>query len=654
MNETIQQPCHIFMLRLISLLLILLPPVFASAAPSKPSLANVNSAFVFIDRGNIEGALAAAKATDNALLIKYVTWLYLRDPDTDPSFELLSAFIEKNPDWPDRDRLIRRAEGMLLAKSPSADDLKAWFAKYPPQTRKGKMSAAISSGSDRSELIRTIWIEGDFGESEQSRLLREYNDTLRDEDHIKRASRLVWDEQYGAVKRMLPLLPAGARAMINARMALKQNAKNATKLVDAVPSSQAHDPGLLYDRLRWRDARDQDDGVREILLMAPNDVPYPEKWWRYRSKFIREAVEDKNYKLARRLLKNHGQIEGPERVDALFLSGWIALEFEKNPREAYKEFYALYDETKYPHSRARAAYWAGRAAEKNGNKDIESGWFKKGAEYPTTYYGQLCLYELGETGPLSLPSTSKPSSSEKASYMRGEIPQIVKLLASVGEEDRALRFITTLADKATSTQQAALVAELGRDIGRPDYSVKAAKKALQNSILLVDYAYPVVKPSFGTELEKAVILALTRQESEFNPRAQSPSNALGYMQLLPSTAKEVAKKAGIPYSRGRLFEPQYNMELGSNYFERLLSKFDGSYILAAAGYNAGPGRVNQWLDRFGSPGREYRDAINWIEMIPFDETRNYVQRVLENTQVYRHLLASGKKPKLEIASDLVR
>ena len=654
MNLTTQQNClNTYMIRALFFVLITLLPLSTSAGIGEKS--SISAAFVFLDRNNIEGALAHAKASGSTVFAKYIWWLYLRDSSTNPSFSELSSFIEKNPDWPDRERLIRRSEAALLASAPSTDALKAWFAKYPAKTKKGKLSSGAVNGSDKADLIRTIWIEGDFGESEETRLLREYNDTLRSEDHIRRASRLVWDEEYKAAKRMMNILPAAARQMITARIALKTSAKNAPKEVEKVSSGLQRDAGLLYDRIRWKDKRDQDEGIKDILLIAPSDIPYPEKWWKYRSKIIREAIEDKNYKLARRLLKNHGQVDGPELIDALFLSGWLALEFEKNARDAYKEFYALYDETKYPHSRARAAYWAGRAAEKNGNKDISHGWFKKGADFPTTYYGQLCLFELGETGSLSLPTSSKPSTSDKASFMRGEIPQLVKLLASVGEDDRALKFIQTLADRADSKSEAALVAELGRDINRPDFSVKAAKKALQNGMLLVDYAYPVVKPNFDSPLEKAVILALTRQESEFNPRAVSPANAMGYMQLLPSTAKEVAKKAGIAYSRNRLFEPQYNMQLGSRYFDRLVNGFDGSYILASVGYNAGPGRARQWTNRFGSPGSNYRQAINWIEMIPFDETRNYVQRVLENTQVYRHLLAAdGKKPKLQIAQDLVR
>jgi soluble lytic murein transglycosylase len=636
-------------MRVALLPLILL--VFLTSYPANSQTTNLtHSVFTFLDRDNVTDAYNIAKRSGNSVLVKYIYWLYLKDSSTSPSFKEISEFIDKNSHWPDMDRLVLRAEVALLSENPSEDTINQWFAKYPPKTKNGKLFKASHDGSSASSVVRYTWVEGDFSESQENAFFKKYASALRSEDHIERAARLVWDEKYTAAKRMFDLIPASYRQLITARIALKMRARNAAAEASKVQSGLQSDTGLLYDRMVWRHRNDQDDGVRQILLQAPSDVPYPKLWWKLRERHIRESVEEGNYKLARKLLKNHGQTDGPELIDALFLSGWLHLEFEKDADSAYKEFYALYDEAKFPHSKSRAAYWAGRAAEKNGNQDIASGWYRKAGEHPTTYYGQLGLHEMG-TNRLSLPSGSKPSSSEINAYRSKELPQLILLLARVGEEERALRFITHLADRAESKSDAALVAQLGKDIGRPDYSVKAAKNALRKGYILTDYAYPKLTISFAPAIEKAVMFALTRQESEFNPRAQSPANAIGMMQLLPSTAKEVARKAKIPYSRNRLYEPQFNMRLGTLYFDRLLKAYDGSYILAAAGYNAGPGRVRQWVKQYGSPGSDYRKAINWIEMIPFEETRNYVQRILENTQVYRHILDEGK---LQIAKDLTR
>ncbi len=621
----------------------LIPPVHAQSGSAGTVLS-------LLERGNIADAHALAKRTGDSVLATYVTWLYLRDSNTSPSIEEFETFLRNHSDWPDRNRLILRAEVALLASSADESTIRNWFAKYPPKSENAKLFKADLSGNKTDDLIRHTWIEGDFSESQEQAFLSRYASVLREQDQRQRAARLVWDEEYGAARRMLDRLPDSYAQVIRTRMALKQRSRNATTEVAKLVANLQNDEGLLFDRMVWRHRTGQDDGVQQILLQAPDDVPYAKEWWKYRERHVREAIDVGNIKLARRLLRNHGQTEGAELIDALFLSGWLHLEFEKQPQKAYTEFHALYDEAKFPHSRARAAYWAGRAAEKNGNKDIARGWYQKGGEHPTTYYGQLSLHELG-VKTLSLPDGSKPSASEISSFYKQDMPRLVKLLVSVGEPDRALRFINHMAETSDSKTRSALVAQLGKDVGRMDFSVKASKRALQRGYILTDYAYPRMKLSFTPVIDRAVMFALTRQESEFNPRAVSPANAIGMMQLLPSTAKEVARKAGIGYSRSRLYEPEYNMRLGSLYFNRLLNAYDGSYILASVGYNAGPGRVRKWLGEYGSPGSDYRKAINWIEMIPFEETRNYVQRILENTQVYRHLLDNGK---LEIAKDLTR
>ena len=577
------------------------------------------------------------------MLYKFIYWTYIKNGATDIGFHAITDFVDKNPDWPDREILLQRAEIALLVDGATETDAAAWHKRYHERPARSL-----------KELVRATWIKGDFDVVSQRILRTRYKDILRVDDDIARADRLLWEKKYTAIARMIDMLPASHRQMAETRIALQKDARNANALLSKVNSSLQNTPGLVFDRLSWRQRNGQKDGARALMLSVPAEVPYPEKWWPLRGRYIREAIDDGDYKTARKLLDKHGQVEGSQLAEALWLSGWLHLEFENKPREAYKEFFALFDKSKFPHSRARAAYWAGRAAEVNGNKDIAKTWYKEAQKYPVTFYGQVAMYELDKKAELRLPGAPSIPASTKAAFNKKELVQLVKLLARMNEHDRALRFVTHLADSAKTREEAVLVSALGKEIGRPDYGVKAGKKALQNDVLVASSAFPITKIKFSTPLEKPIILALTRQESEFNPRAVSPSNAMGMMQLLPSTAKEVAKRAGIPYSKSRLFEEQYNMELGSLYYSRLLSRYDGSYILAAAGYNAGPGNANNWLNRNGSPSGDYRKAITWIEMIPFEETRNYVQRVMENAQVYRHLLAGSKPVRLQIAEDLER
>jgi len=394
--------------------------------------------------------------------------------------------------------------------------------------------------------------------------------------------------------------------------------------------------------------------VREMLLIAPEKPPYPEKWWKYREAQARLAIDERNYSLAKKLLANHGQTEGSGLADALWIQGWLKTEFMGQPSDGMDFFEDMYNKVKFPVSKARAAYWAGRAAEKSGDKKEAEDWYKKAASYPTTFYGQLGSLEYYGNTPLSIPSSPSVSSEDRGNFERDDYVKAIKATIDVGNYDLARRLITLAVENSEDPSEAALVTELGAKSGKSSLSVRAAKKALQQNIVLVDGGYPTMKTPSGTGLERALTLAITRQESEFDPNAKSPSNALGMMQLLPRTAKEVAKKNGLSFSASRLSDPTYNMTLGSHDLARLIDSYDGSYIMGIAAYNAGPGNVRNWVKRFGTPGNDVDGAINWIEKIPFYETRNYVQRVIENLQVYRSIDAEDKENRLQIAEDLKR
>jgi len=626
---------------------------------SSEALEHARSAFLFIKRGDWDNANEHAKASDDAVLEKLVAWQYALQGDS-ASFDDITSFMTDNPDWPDQKKLRIRAELSLKDGKTSDKDIIAWFGDDPPITGVGKIALAEalmrSKAANRDKidsLIREAWKGGDFDEPQEKEILEKYGNVLRHEDDIGRIDRLLWEEKISVARRMLKRVPDAYQKLYKARMALIEDKKISLLAVLQVPKALKTDPGLMYDRMRYRARRGDDKGVREILLAAPMHVPYPEKWWKQREVQIREAISEKNYAMASKLLANHGQIENGELADAIWLEGWLKCEFTQQPKEAYQLFYRMTGVVKYPVSKARAGYWAARAAEKSGDSETAAKWYAAASAYPTTFYGQLAALHRDKELSLQLPQPPAISAEDKDAFEKNELAQAIALCIELNEIDLAKHLAAHLVENAPNDGIAALVAELGMRKGMPYLSVRGAKKALQNNVVLIKAGYPL--PRVGDlSVEKPLALAITRQESEFDPHAQSPSGAIGMMQLLPSTAKETAKKKYVSYSEARLYEPEYNMTLGSLYLERLVSNYDGSYIMAIAAYNGGPGNVRKWADAFGTPGNNVDNAVNWIEKIPFHETRNYVQRVMENLEIYRCLEAEDEAPKLEIGKDLVR
>ncbi len=634
-------------------LILLSNTAFADSA----SDLHTQAAFTFAGRKMWNEAISEEQAAHNAILVKYFTWEYLRDPESDASFNDITQFIEQNPDWPDKAGLEKRAEVALMADNPSDEVLAEWFSKHPPQTNLVKIKITKNS-EELKNLIRIAWVNDNYDKATEEKLLDKYHSVLRTEDHINRIDRLLWEGKEEEVKRLLKFVPADYQHLFQARLSLADEKTRAVIDVLRVPKNLKSNPGLIYERLKWRLRNDDKDGVRELLLSSPSVLPYPEKWWPIRDKQIREAIGEGDINLAEKLLERHGQKpESSSYKEVLWLKGWIELEFKNQPTKAYEIFTKLFDENETPGGKARAAYWAGRAAEKMA-KTNPGHWFGEAAHYSTTFYGQLAAWELekndGTKASYTIHSTTNPSSDEKEDFKKHELVQLIYALAKAHQSDLAGRFINYIVQNAKSNDEILLATELGRDINRIDFGVRAAKKALQSDVVSLENGWPVITVAGNMPLEKPLILGLVRQESEFYSDAISTSGAIGLMQLLPGTAKETARKAGLSYSNESLFDPNYNMIIGSQYLNKLVDKFSGSYVLAIASYNAGPGRVQQWVGNFGRPSSDVRETIDWIEKIPTFETRNYVQHVLENIQVYRFLIANKNSIKLMISDDLVR
>lgn len=612
---------------------------------------HADSAFMFAKKENWNDAFLHAKESGDPLVGRIVTWMHCRSPNSAATFEEIHTFLKKNEDWPDVKSIRIRAEQALLREQIDATTARAFLTAYPPQSGAGKIALAEASGGNPA-LIREGWRDGDFDENTETRLLETYGTLLKAQDHAARASRLLWEDKSTAASRILPLLSADDRILMQTRLALMRGENRAQALVVEVPPAKMHDSGLIYERLRLYNKKEMAQAAENMLLSAPGEVPFPEKWWPIREKYVRSALEMEDYPRALKLLNNHGQKDGKTLMEALWLKGWIEIKFLKDPQSAYKDFYTMFQQAQTPISKARAAYWAGRAADRNGNPEIGQNWLVQAKAFPTAFYGQLAAQKLNPKAPLALAPSATLSEEDRRAYARKELPRAIILLLDADEKELAYKFTLHLVDTAKTSKEAALAADLGIGAGHREDGVKAAKRAQQKQFTLVKAGYPLIKLPGGIGIEKALALSITRQESEFDSKAVSPSNAQGLMQLLPGTAKETARKLGMAYGDGRLFEPEYNLTLGSAYLDKLIGQFDGSYVKAIAAYNAGPGRVRQWEGVLGEPAGDADKAVDWIEGIPYSETRNYVQRVLENLQVYRHLL--GKSEPLKLAEDLKR
>jgi len=644
--------------RAIILLLIILNGAFFAPAFAENTVdMHKRSAFLFAKRKNWNDAILHAKAAHSDILVKYFTWESLKDPQSEASFDSITKFIEENPGWPDKIALEKRAEVALMADNPSDEVLAEWFKKHPPQTHLVKLKMA-KDDEELHAMIRSAWVTDSYDEKTEKKLLAKYHSVLRSVDHIHRIDRLIWEGNDDEAKRLLKFVSKDYQNLFQARLALANDKLFAPMSLRKVPPSLKGDAGLLYERIKWHVRHNDRDGVRGLLMTVPGEVPYPEKWWGMRERQVREALGEGNVTLAEKLLARHGQKRDTiPYKEAEWLKGWIELEYRKNPDKAYKTFTTLLEETETPGGKARAAYWAGRAAEKI-PKSNPARWFGEASRYSTTFYGQLAFWELNKDDKNrhghAVQSSALPTPEEKALFKKKELVQLVYELSEANESDVAGRFIFYLSQNTKSPGEAIMAADLGRDIKRIDFAVRAAKKILQHDIISLENGWPVLNTPEQVEIEKPLLLALSRQESEFYTDALSPSGACGLMQLLPATAKETARKSGLSYSSSTLFEPDYNMTIGSIYMNKLVNKFGGSYVMAVAGYNAGPSRVRQWFGEFGRPTTNVRETVNWIEKIPTSETRNYVQHVFENMEVYRFLLAGKTPVKTMIADDLVR
>lgn len=660
------------------------PPIAASNAavpvpqvkPEPPDLIldatqsdTYRDAFKQARRGNWSQAKGLAQKGKHDAASALISWLYLRDQNSGADFKEIVGFLERYPDWPYQTDILRNAE-KAMPSSLKPSQVISWFAGQEPLTGEGQIrlgEAHIEQGDEKygAAWIRKAWADFDFRRSEEQRILTRYSEYLEGQAHADRLNRLLWDQQMGAAKRVLPHVDPDFRALANARLALMSGAAAEDDILSSVPDFLLNDAGLIYDRVRYHLRRGSDDKAQAILRTVPQsatELHKPDKWWRQRHLMAREALDTGLYEIAYEIAEGHGMKEGADFAEAEWLAGWIALRFLDKPKPALIHFQTLYDGVNFPVSKARAAYWSGRAAEEMGKDAEAEKHYREGVRHPTTFYGQLSAQRINEFKTLlSLHEDPVPDDYDREEFLKDDLIEVVQVLAELGQDRLVRTFLFHMADTRDNAKELYLLGNLAMDLGYSNYGVRISKKALKKNIILPSLAYPVIDipelPASAKPAEPALVLGLSRQESEFNTGAISHAGARGLMQLMPGTAKIVARQHHLPYAKEWLTSrPEYNAQLGTAHLGDLIKSFDGSYIMAIAAYNAGASRVRQWIAEYGDPRLGRIDPIDWIESIPYRETRNYVQRVLENTQVYRGRLAqeNGLEFPVLTANDVAR
>jgi soluble lytic murein transglycosylase len=630
----------------------------AWAAPLSESDRQIyTEAFAAMKRGDWNAAETLAAPARDRLPAQALAFLdYLRK-GSGASFSDISSFLASHPNWPSQKLLQTRAEEAVATASDA--QLIPWFQAHPPvlpvaQLRLAQIWMQSGRRADGERLIRQAWINGDYSAIEEKFMLDRYRDVLRGEDNARRLDRLLWDRQTDEAKHMIKHVGPETAALAQARIGLAAMAPGVERLIARVPARMQSDPGLLYERMRWRRHKDLDDDAAGVLEHPPADLVRPEAWASERLIIARRLLDEGQATRAYRLASNSGLSSGPSFAELEFLSGWIALRDLHQPATAYNHFVHLYHAVTLPISLARGAYWAARAADAMGNKSLASTWYETASPFVTTYYGQLAAAHLGATAATFKVSEPNPTAVETQAFEANELVRLVRDLAQIGDTDDLGVFLKRITEEAKTPADYALTARLARASARPDIAVFTAKRASYAGVTLMDEGYPVAALPPGGNIEAPLVLAMTRQESAFDNTAVSSAGAMGLMQLMPATANKVAQLLHLPFSRQRLTsDVAYNVTLGRAYLDSLVDNFAGSYVLAVAAYNAGPGRVNQWIADHGDPRSANVDPVDWIERIPYTETRNYVQRVLENLQVYRFRLGSSL-PTLSLAKDLKR
>lgn len=613
--------------------------------PPPRSTGAIGALVAAVQAGDVT-AVERLRAIAGPVGVRIATWRILREGIAG-DFATFAAFESGHQHWPNMNQVRAQAE-FRLDGQPAATVLD-WFATREVQTTVGALAllaAQEETGQDSTALLTRIWTGFDLSAAQEYALLARYGELLAPL-HAARLDMLLWRSQREQAERMIPRVDAGHQRLARARLALQARADGVDAMIAAVPGALAEDPGLAYDRFIWRLQRGLTDSAAALLLeRSPDRLGQPERWAGQRARLARRALDNGDARLAYDLASRHGLTEGVDLADLEWMAGFVALRHLNAPQDALRHFSHLRERVSSPISLGRAGYWEGRAHEAMGDSTGAQAAFAFGAQFQTAYYGQLSAERLGMTlDPAVLADPAYPDWHETA-LATSDLFDAARLLYRAGQWYEARRFTLHLAETLTTEAELGALAHYWMELGEAHFALKIAKAAVTRGILLPRAYFPV------TDLAEAdlrvapdLALAIARRESEFDYRVTSHADARGLMQVLPATGAHTARRIGIDFDESRLTtDPAYNAVLGAGYLEELSDLFEGTLSLVSAGYNAGPGRPRRWIEEHGDPRDAATDPVDWVELIPFTETRNYVMRVTEAVVIYRAMLAGHSGP----------
>jgi soluble lytic murein transglycosylase len=624
--------------------------------PATPALtgdlALVKNAIDLARKAKTTEATEVQKTIGDPAAQKLVEWFILRHPDADAKFIRFAAFMSDNPDWPGMALMRRRAEARLWQEQISST-VTHWFTGDQPTSAKGRLALARAflSDGDRdaaARWAREAWRSDELSDRTEADAFEAFRDLLGPEDHRARMDKRIGAKDFDGARRAAKRLGSDELAIVKACAAVKGDSSKALDLLDDVSTEARKDLGYVLCRAQWLRRKDKIEEAASLVLAAAPDtmaLQDTDEWWRERRILARKLLDlgkpQTAYDVARAAALPANEYY---RADYHFMSGWIALRFLNDPATARTHFAHIDDSSANPIVLARANYWRARAAEAVGDIAAMRAGYQAAARHNTAYYGHLARAKLGlETIELRAPLPPDPAAGPAPS---DEIVRAAGMLYDVGERDLVVNFAVDLAENCTDASMLAALGELTASRNDARATLELGKTALARGIAVDHYAFPTIgipaHTQVGPEIERSIIYSVARTESAFDQRDKSSANAVGLMQVTPEAGRDTAKRFGVKYDWDRMIkDPVYNTQMGAAELSALLSEYKGSHIMTFAGYNAGRGRVRDWLKAYGDPRDPNVDPVDWVERIPFSETRNYVQRVMENLLVYRVRFESG-------------
>ncbi len=608
--------------------------------------------FDYVDRKQWRLALSDAQKVQDKAIYTLVNWMYLIEPQSGASFNEYQTFIKNHKDWPRINRIKYLAEHKINFDNNSPSSIIEYFSNNPPLSGFGRLRLAEAflennQTEKAKNLVKDGFKDAELSKNDLKYFSKIFKKFLTHQDYVLRADYFAYEAKYKDLKDTIEYLNPDYQKLYNARAALFTK-RSADNLISQIPQSLKEDPGLIYDRIKWRRKKARFDDALTLMNQSASDSLMRNQYLaKERLSVGRDKISDKEYKVAYDILKDHRLNEGADYAEIEWHLGWIALSFTNQTDAALSHFLKMNAAVTYPISKARAAYWIGRTYKKLGQASQANSWFRTGSQYGTTFYGQLSHIELNERR-FSINNNFKFDENKYEEFKKNN-PQAksVVVLKELNRTKYTKDILRHLGDPEQNRtfEEISMAGVLAQEIERLDFAIQIAKNASYKNLNFLEISYPRIEVPKQVKsqkiLDSSVILALIRQESEFDTSANSKVGAKGLMQIMPATARLLSKVTNTDFSREKLTKDKdYNLALGSYYISDLDDNF-GSHYLAFAAYNAGPHRVEKWIKTYGDPRRKQIDAIDFIELIPFHETRNYVQRVSENINVYEYLSDPG-------------